>query len=421
MIRAMARRRKRAISIGGMKRIHAAARHTSPVYRRLPPLHTLQAFEAAARLGAFSRAGDALGLTQSAISHRIKLLEDALGVALFVRLPRSVTPTPQGELFRAAVEEALARLQRAAGTLPPLHALTAFEAIARHGHFARAAAELFLTASAVSHRIRSLEAQLGMRLLDRDSHGVRVNENGARLLLEVRAALAALQAGAARIGIESRPVLRLSVLPAFASGWLVQRLGSFYRAFPDIELEIASTSQLVNVKAGECDAAIRYGAGQWPGLAADRLCNDVVFPAASPEYLASIPAIEKPGDLAGAVFLRHRLLPWRRWFAAAGLDRPEPDTGPLFSDAGLMLDAAVSGHGIALARGLLAKPHLESGRLVALTRVRCDSEWNFHLVYRPEDVARPELAAFRDWLLAEFAIEKKIGSPQAPDVAAAEA
>jgi LysR family transcriptional regulator, glycine cleavage system transcriptional activator len=315
-----------------MNRFHGLAgssRHTGTVYRHLPPLHTLEAFEAAARLAAFSRAGDELGLSQSAISHRIKLLEETLGVTLFVRLPRQVVLTPQGEHFRDTVAEALGRLRSAARgpdemDLPPLHAITAFEAISRHGTFARAAAELFLTDSAVSHRIRALETRLGSRLFERSSHGTQLTAEGTAFLAEVKVALAALQAGAARIGKNRSTVVRLSVLPAFASGWLIQRMGSFHRRHPDIELDISTTSQLANVKAGEADAAVRYGLGPWPGTEADRLFEDVVFPAASPEYLGTVPPIHAPGDLQGVVFLRHRLLPWRRWFAAAGLDWPEP-------------------------------------------------------------------------------------------------
>lgn len=283
--------------------------------------------------------------------------------------------------------------------MPPLHALAAFEAAARHGSFARAAGELYLTHSAVSHRIRMLEQHLETRLFYRLNRQVSLTPQGEAFLVTVRDALARLHAAASGLRDSARRALRVSVMPAFAASWLIHRLGDFYRSYPDIDLELQTTARLVSFRSGEADIGVRYGPGDWPGLESALLFSDHVFPVASPEYLASVPAIAGPADLTQCVLLRHRRLPWRPWFDAAGLHCDEPASGPVFSDVGFMIDACASGQGIALARSTLAAPHIDSGRLRRLTDVAAASEWHFFVVHTPEAGLRPEVAAFRSWLV----------------------
>lgn len=284
--------------------------------------------------------------------------------------------------------------------MPPLHALAAFEAVARHRSFSKAAEELFLTHSAVSHRIRILEEHLDTQLFLRVSKQVVLSAKGEAFLETVRETLMRLHAASSSLRRNARRLLRISVLPAFAAGWLIQRLGDFYRTQPDVELEIQTTGQLANLRAGEGDVGIRFGAGDWPGLVGHKLFTESMYPVASPEYLAGAGPVQDPADLAGKTFLRHRMLAWKPWFDAARLDWPEPASGPVFSDMGFLLEAAISGHGIALARSTLTTAHLDSGRLVQLTDVVAPSDWSFYVVHVPEAASRPEVLAFTTWITA---------------------
>lgn len=283
--------------------------------------------------------------------------------------------------------------------IPPLHSLTAFECAARHQSFAKAAEELFLTHSAVSHRIRVLEEHVGTQLFLRMNKQVVLTSKGTIFLETVRDILVQLQAASARLRHSARSLLRISVLPAFAAGWLIQRVGDFHRLHPDIELEFQSTQELVSLKARQADVAIRFGAGEWPGLVVEKLFDEWMFPVASPEYLEQFGEVDSPERLEGAVLLRHRLLTWKPWFEVAGLSWAEPAVGPLYSDLGLMLEAAVCGQGIALARSSLIAAHLKSGRLLQLTDFIAPSEWSFYLAYAPEAAVRPEVMQFAAWIL----------------------
>lgn len=286
--------------------------------------------------------------------------------------------------------------------LPPLHALTAFEAAARHQSFSKAAQELYLTHSAVSHRIRILEEHLGAQLFLRLSKRIALTPRGESFLATVRETLAALHHAASALKQHARRALRISVLPAFASSWLIQRLGDFSHHHPEIDLEVQTTGQLADLRSGEVDLAIRYGAGSWPGLYSSKLFTDRIYPVGSPHYLDTIPSIARPSDLKGTKLLRHRKLPWNGWFCAAGLDWPEPDSGPIYSDVGLMLEAAANAQGIALARDVLVAPHLERGKLVRVTQVVAPSDWHFYLVCIPEARERTEVSRFCDWLMDQI-------------------
>ena len=283
--------------------------------------------------------------------------------------------------------------------MPPLHALAAFEAAARLKSFGKAAQELCLTQSAVSHRIRLLEKHLQTRLFLRLSKQVALTPKGEAFLVTVREALVRLHEASASLRENARRLVRVSVLPAFASNWLIQRVGEFYRRHPDIDLEIHTTAQLANLKAGEADIGVRFGPRPSAELVAHQLFVEYMFPVASPAYLEAFGRICEPQDLKDAVLLRNPRLPWRRWFDAAGLGWPEPAAGPVFSDVGFMLEAAASGQGVALARSSLAQDALAAGQLVRVARVVTPSDWNFFLVHLPGGESRPELAAFSRWIL----------------------
>ena len=300
--------------------------------------------------------------------------------------------------------------QQAFRKLPPLHSLTAFEAVARLQSFARAADELCLTHGAVSHRIKLLEEHYGTRLLLRRGGAVTLTTKGTYLLTSVLDALSTLQEASQRVS-DARAVVTVSAGPSSARNWLIVRLGAFYRDNPDIDLEISATKltrqkKRVSIEAGEVDIALRYGSREeWTGLDGVKLMDVELFPVCSPAYRDSLGGIASTADLRKATFLRLPHEPWKPWLEAAGLDWPEPVSGPLFGDASLMLDAAANGQGVALARSVLVDLDLAAGRLVRPFEISVRPAKAYYAVCSPAARARPEVQRFIDWLVASSGAE----------------
>lgn len=284
--------------------------------------------------------------------------------------------------------------------LPPLPALIAFEAAARLGGFGQAASELCLTASAVSHRIRQLEALLGEALFDRSPTGVRLNHAGQRYLHGVREAFDRLACLGGE-GDDPRRPLRVGAPPTFARNMLIPALPSFYREWPDVEIEVDIAVPLQQ-KHERHDVDIRWGHGSFDGRPATRLFDDEIVALASPAYAESL-SMHVPADLRRADWLRSRLLPWRPWLEAAGLDWPEPSRGLLFSDLGILLEAAATGLGVAACTRRVAANWVGSGQLQPLFDIAAPSPHTYYLLADPEQMKRPEVAAFTDWLSATLA------------------
>lgn len=279
--------------------------------------------------------------------------------------------------------------------LPPLHSLPAFEAAARLGSFLAAAEALHLTPSAISHRIRLLEAHLGQPLFERRHRAVALTPAGRRYLAVVRDSLLRLDEASAVLRAPQRERLRLSAAPALGSQWLVGRIAAYQELHPDLEFVIASATGLGPLLAGEADIGLRYGEEEWPGLLAWKLFEERIFPVCRPALAAQL---QTPADLDRQRLLRHPLLSWQRWFAAAGLARDEPASGPLYEDARLMLEGAVAGHGVALMAGSLAAPYLADGRLVRPFAADCPDR-SFYVVAPPAIQERPAALAFIRWLV----------------------
>lgn len=279
--------------------------------------------------------------------------------------------------------------------LPPLHALPAFEAAARLGSFQAAAEALHLTPSAISHRIRQLEAHLGQDLFERRHRAIVLTAAGRRYLAVVRDALLRLDEASAVLRAPQRERLRISAAPALGSKWLVSRIAAYQASHPAVEFSLATATGLGPLLNGEADIGLRYGEEEWPGLLAWKLFEERVYPVCSPALAADL---KHPGDLDGKRLLRHPLLSWQRWFAAAGLNRPEPAGGPLYEDALLMLEGAVVGHGIALIAGSLATPYVADGRLVRPFAEDC-ADRSFYVVAPPAIQERPTAMAFIRWLV----------------------
>lgn len=273
--------------------------------------------------------------------------------------------------------------------------MPAFEAAARLGSFLAAAEALHLTPSAISHRIKQLEEHLGQPLFERRHRAVVLTAAGRRYLAVVREALLRLDEASAVLRAPSVERLRISAAPALGSKWLVGRVAEYQQGHPDLEFTLGTATGLGPLLNGEADIGLRYGEEEWPGLLAWKLFEERVFPVCSPTLAANL---QTPTDLDGVRLLRHPLLSWSRWFAAAGLRRPEPASGPTYEDALLMLEAAVAGHGVALIATTLAQPYLDEGRLVRPFAEDCPDR-SFYIVAPPAVQEKPAIMDFIRWLL----------------------
>lgn len=286
--------------------------------------------------------------------------------------------------------------------LPPLRSLRVLEAAVRHQNYSRAAEELNLTHSAVSHQIHALEKTLNLPLLQRAGRQMRATDAGRQLAQDVRTALDQLATALDRLrGQDGANSLTVSVLPSFAAAWLVARLGGFLERHPGIDLRLESTPAISDFRGDGVDVAIRYGTGQYEGLVSEKLFDDELFPTVSP-VLARRARLRKPADLSRVPLLRIRQQPWTPWFTAASVDIAEPRRGPVFNDSELALQAAIQGQGAVLARGSLAALKLRAGTLIAPFSQRIPSPATCHLVYPPQHARKPALLLFRDWLFEEL-------------------
>ena len=287
----------------------------------------------------------------------------------------------------------------AAQRIPPIQCLLSFEALARLRSVSQAADELNVTPSAVSHRIRQLETQLGFKLFARTDFGL--TGDGASYLAQVRPALKALAQAPGRPLGPSVTQLRLAVTPTFSRQILLPRLALFRHAYPDVELILQVAIPLLDVTAETADLEIRFGAGGYAGFEELRILSDTVFPVCSPEYLhefGPFDGFDTAARVARARLIRSPLEPWQTWFRACAIDLPEPREGAQFNDIGLMLDAAVAGFGVALTRSRLGVAWLDSGRLIRLSPRTTPSPHHHHICWRPGVLERWECAAFVDWL-----------------------
>lgn len=287
--------------------------------------------------------------------------------------------------------------------LPNLVALRAFEAAARHQNFSRAAEEIFVTHGAVSHQVRALEKELGVALFTRHGKRLAITPQGARFAQAVRNALLDMAVATQALREETRQKrLTVSAIPSFAARWLAPRLGKFIEQNPDTELILQSSVQLHDLVLDGIDVGIRFGQGHYPGLTVEKLMGDFYYPVASPGYnRGRLPAT--PRQLKPAQLLRSDE-PWRPWFQAAGLQLTEPRGGVRFQDLSLLIRSAMDGDGIALVRHVVVAQEIASGDLVRLFDVAVKSPWDYYLACPPDALHKPQVQAFRNWLLKEIAV-----------------
>jgi LysR family glycine cleavage system transcriptional activator len=294
--------------------------------------------------------------------------------------------------------------------LPPLNALRAFEAAARHESFKVAAEELSVTPAAVGHQIRTLEDFLGVELFIRLNRSVELTDRGRRVLPGLTAAFDSLVDTLAILDDpDETNVITVSTVPSFAVKWLIPRLERFNRAYPDYDVRISASVDLVDFRRDHIDCSIRFGRGVYPGLQVSKILDDTILPAASPVLVKAEGGISTPADLARYPLVHDDSLrfdpmtpDWRAWLTAAGVDDVvDWRRGAHFSFADHALQAAIDGVGIVLARRSIAEHDIAAGRLISLFETEQPLTMSFWFTTLPEKAEQPRIIAFRDWLLAE--------------------
>jgi LysR family glycine cleavage system transcriptional activator len=293
--------------------------------------------------------------------------------------------------------------------LPPLSALRAFEAAARHMSFTRAADELHVTPAAISHQIHALEEDLGVRLFHRLSRSIELTASAKVLLPGLTEAFAGIQSSVRRLRAHNDTgTLTVTASPSFAAKWLVLRLHRFQEQCAEVDVRISATDEVVDLTKGDFDIAVRYGAGNYPGLDVELLFTDEVFPACSPQLLATGAPLRTPDDLSlhnlihDQTVERDPLVPtWPMWLKAAGVKNVPAAAGLSFNNMHLALDAAIAGHGVVLAHSAIAAADLAAGRLVRLFTLALPDQFAYFIVTASGALERPKVRAFRDWLRCE--------------------
>ena len=294
--------------------------------------------------------------------------------------------------------------------LPSLNGLRAFEAAARHLSFTRAASELNVTQTAISHQIRRLEQELGVRLFLRQNRALQLTAEARDYLPGIRAAFNDLRLATDRLTRRGHDnVLTVSTLASFAAKWLLPRLSDFQDSHPAIDVRITTSTALIDFRDGRglqgdghVDAGIRYGRGHWPGVRADWLMADELFPVCSPALLNGKHPLRQPEDLRDHVLLHTSNTgsdDWRQWLTAAGLPTDiSTQRGVTFDMIFMTVQAAIDGNGVAMGRTTYVRDDIAKGRLVVPFTITLPADAGFYLVSPDGSADPPKLAAFRAWL-----------------------
>lgn len=282
----------------------------------------------------------------------------------------------------------------------PLNALRVFEAVATHLSFTAAAKELGVTTAAVSAQVKALEADIGVPLFRRHTRAVALTQEGAELLPGVARGLDELRRAVDRLRRERvGGLLNLSVPSEFLQRWLLPRLGEFTRRHPEIEVRFGPPRAELDFSRDDFHAAIIYGLGPWPGLKAERLLDEWVFPVCSPALLSKLGPIETLSDFSRYPLIHSRSEPWVDWLRRVGGDTTRAETIPQLEDSSAALAAVEQGAGVALARWSLVASELAAGRLVRPMLPSVQQRRAWYLVAPPEHFSLPKVVRFRSWLL----------------------
>ncbi len=292
-------------------------------------------------------------------------------------------------------------------TLPPTNSLVVFEAAARHRNFTRAAEELDVTQSAVSRQIQLLEDHLGTSLFQRRSRGLELTAEGDRLHRAVAMGLEHIANVAADIRRHRGPgELTISSSVTFAAYWLMARLANFRAAHPEIELRLVASSPVYDLTAAGIDLAIRYGAGEWPGVEAVRLFDDEIWPVCAPRYLQGRSGIPTPGDLLGETLLHldkfdRNWVTWEAFLATFDVTGKPERRGLTYDNYMVLIQSALRGEGIALCGRRLAEDFIAQGDLVRPIKAALKSDRGFYLLRPREQPLSHAAREFHKWLIGE--------------------
>lgn len=292
--------------------------------------------------------------------------------------------------------------------LPPLNALKAFEAAARHLSFTRAADELFVTQAAVSHQIKALEEFLSMKLFIRRNRTLLLTEEGQAYFLELKDIFKSLQEATEKLLARgSKGAITVAMPPSFASQWLVPRISKFSIDNPDIDVRIKAVDFDEGFLDDDVDVAVYYGKGRWTGVQEDKLHTEFLTPLCSPSLFNGPKPLDSLDDLKHHVLLHDMSREaWKGWLKQIGVKGVNVNQGPVFSHSMLVLQAAALGQGIALGNTILAKPEIDAGRLVMPFEERVESRDAFYLVCDESQADLGKIAAFRDWILGQVVEEQ---------------
>jgi LysR family glycine cleavage system transcriptional activator len=297
-----------------------------------------------------------------------------------------------------------------ANRLPPLNALRAFEASARQLSFTRAAEELFVTQAAISHQIKALEDNLGIKLFMRKNRSLLLTEEGQSYYLDIKDVFNALHDATEKLLARgAKGAITVSLQPSFAIQWLVPRLNTFNLLHPDIDVRIKAVDQPENSLTEDVDLAIYYGRGRWSGIHAEQLHTEYLIPVCSPLLLSGSKPLSIIDDLANHTLLHDASRrDWKRWFKHVDFKGGNVNHGPIFSHSAMVLQAAIHGQGVALAHSVLAKPDIDSGRLVCPFKEVLISKNSYYIVCRERQLELGKIAAFREWVLQTVADEQTV-------------
>jgi LysR family transcriptional regulator, glycine cleavage system transcriptional activator len=304
----------------------------------------------------------------------------------------------------------------ARGRLPALDSLRAFEAAARRLSFTQAAGELYVTQGAVSQRIKALEKDLEVQLFRRLTRRLELTPEGERLALGVREGLERIVNAIADVDSNAKGrALTVSVLPSFAARWLMPRLPRFHELHPEIDVQVVADGRPLDLDLTGLDTAIRFGHGKYPGLQTMHLMPDSIVPVCSPKLLADRTPIRTIADLMSLPLLHdtptesdHSKSDWASWLAHVGAPPMQVQSGLRFNQADMVIEAAVLGLGVALARTSLLADDLTNGRLVYAYPQAAPTAFNYYFICRRRICGRPCVVRFREWLVAE--VDRHAGS-----------
>lgn len=297
-----------------------------------------------------------------------------------------------------------------------LNALRAFEASARHQSFSLAAEELNVTPAAVGQLVRSLEEVVGFPLFHRSNNrraALQLTEPAQRALPEIRMGFQSLNLGMTLLREGATDgILNVTVSPAFAAKWLLPRIEDFQHHWPDIDVRLETSLKLLDFTSQGIDVGIRYGLGKWEGLQAELLMSEEVFPVCAPSLMAVSPAINCLTGVTEQTLIhdlsmeQHKdFITWDKWLRRFNVQAIARKPSLRINNSAAVLQTAIEGHGIALARSIMVDDDLKSGRLIRLCPdVFLPSPLAYYLVYRPGCDSLPKIAHFRTWVTEQAKI-----------------